>query len=99
MIQPWLGTGLLISTGRKWHQRRKIITPAFHFKILEQFVEVMEKHGEIFVEKLRKLKNQETNIFPLISLYAIDVICESAMGYELNAQSDTGCEYVLSVKE
>jgi cytochrome P450 family 4 len=66
---------------------------------LEQFVEVMEKHGEILVEKLRKLEGQEVDIFPLISLYAIDVICESAMGYDLNAQSDTECDYVISVKE
>lgn len=72
---PWMGTGLLTSTGQKWHQRRKIITPAFHFKILEDFVEIMEYQGNIFVEKLKKLQGQELDVFPLISLYALDVIC------------------------
>lgn len=72
---PWIGTGLLISTGQKWHQRRKIITPAFHFKILEQFVEIMEKHGEVLVQQLNKLEEREVDVFPIVSLYALDVIC------------------------
>jgi cytochrome P450 family 4 len=71
----WLGTGLLISTGKKWHQRRKIITPTFHFKILEEFVEIMNKHGEVFVKKLKKFDETPIDIFPMVSLYALDVIC------------------------
>lgn len=75
LMKAWLGTGLLISTGKKWHQRRKIITPSFHFQILERFVEVMDDHGKVMVEKLRKLDGQEVDMFPLVNLYALDVIC------------------------
>ena len=116
-FSDWLGSGLLISTGKKWHQRRKIITPAFHFKILVQFVEVMNEHGDIFVNKLKNLNGKEIDVFPYISLYALDVICgkcfyilstssiiflifkESAMGYELNSQTNGESEYAKTVKK
>jgi cytochrome P450 family 4 len=74
-IVDWLGTGLLLSSGKKWHQRRKIITPAFHFKILEEFVDVMSKQGDIFVKKLKSYDEKPIDIFPMVSLYALDVIC------------------------
>ena len=74
-LSHWLGTGLLISNGQKWFSRRKIITPTFHFKILEQFTEVFDKHSKIFVRNLEKTKGQSVDVFPLITLCALDVIC------------------------
>lgn len=77
LMKAWLGTGLLISTGQKWHKRRKILTPSFHFQILEKFVEIMDDHGRVLVEKLLgdKYNGKEIDIFPLVNLYALDVIC------------------------
>lgn len=75
-IKPWLNTGLLTSTGQKWISRRKVLTSAFHFKILDDFVEIFDKQSSILVQKLKRFENQGAfNIFPLTALCALDVIC------------------------
>ncbi|XP_037044699.1 cytochrome P450 4d1-like [Bradysia coprophila] len=98
LMKSWLGTGLLISSGHKWHQRRKVLTSAFHFQILEKFVEIMDEQGNTFVRNLEKFDGQEINVATMVNLYALDVICESAMGCKINAQNDTS-EYANAVKE
>lgn len=75
-LKPWLGNGLLTSTGSKWLSRRKILTPAFHFSILEDFVSIFDYHSSILIEKLRGHEGQgEVDIFPMTALCALDVIC------------------------
>lgn len=96
----WLGTGLLIATGNKWFTRRKIITPTFHFKILQQFVEVFHQQNRIFIEKLKgRCDGKYFDIYDVVTLMSLDIICETAMGYKLNAQINEENEYVKSVKE
>lgn len=63
-------------SGKKWHDRRKAITPAFHFKILDQFIEVFDRLGTKMVEKLQKYDPEDdVDIYPIAVLYALDVMC------------------------
>ncbi|XP_046655326.1 cytochrome P450 4C1-like isoform X2 [Daphnia pulicaria] len=96
-IQAWLATGLLTSTGSKWHKRRKMLTPTFHFKILEEFIHVFNEQSAVLVEKLGEKVGQDFDIFPFITRCTLDVICETAMGRHVNAQGKSDSDYVQAV--
>lgn len=97
-LHPWLGTGLLTSTGQKWFSHRKMITPTFHFKILENFVDVFAEKSAVLIEKLKKIpQGTVVDLYPYITHCALDIICDSAMGTGIHAQSDINSGYVSAV--
>ncbi|XP_069600464.1 cytochrome P450 4V2-like [Ranitomeya imitator] len=99
-LHPWLGLGLLTSTGDKWRSRRKMITPSFHFEILSEFLEVMNEQSKILVEKLNGRAGKGTfNCFMDVTLCALDIICETAMGRKIQAQSNSDSDYIRAIYE
>ncbi|KAK7793715.1 hypothetical protein R5R35_007871 [Gryllus longicercus] len=99
-LQPWLATGLLTSTGEKWRSRRKALTPAFHFKIIDQFVPVFNSCSDVFVQQMRaRVGAKGFDVYEDVKLFTLDVICETAMGYKINAQIDSNSEYVTTLNE
>ncbi|XP_037819762.1 cytochrome P450 4d8 [Lucilia sericata] len=101
ILHQWLGVGLLMSDGRKWHSRRKIITPTFHFKILQQFVEVFDQQAGVLVQCLAKnLDGKKAfDVYPYICAATLDIIAETAMGTKINAQTDSTMQYTSAVNE
>lgn len=62
--------------GKKWHDRRKIITPAFHFKMLEKFTETFDRISNTFIAKIQELdSNKAIELFHMVELFALDVVC------------------------
>ncbi|XP_063700408.1 cytochrome P450 4d1-like [Culicoides brevitarsis] len=100
MYKPWLGNGLLLSSGEKWHKMRKLLTPAFHFQILERFIPIYEEQGTIFLSKLRSLDDKKViDVVPWYHSFALDVISETSMGYKPHAQTDTESKFVKANKD
>nr|O44221.1 RecName: Full=Cytochrome P450 4e5, mitochondrial; AltName: Full=CYPIVE5; Flags: Precursor [Drosophila mettleri]AAC27534.1 microsomal cytochrome P450 [Drosophila mettleri] len=87
MLHPWLGEGLLTSKGSKWHKHRKMITPTFHFNILQDFHQVMNENSAKFIKRLKEVSAGDNIIdFQDETHYlTLDAICDTAMGVTINA--------------
>lgn len=56
--------------------RMQILTPAFHFKILEDFMDIFNEQSTILVRKLStELDKDSFNIFPYVTLCTLDIVC------------------------
>ena len=66
---------VFFSTGAKWHSRRKLLTPAFHFKVLDKFLHSFNKHSSKLIDVLRNRTGKTFDVAPLIALSALDIIC------------------------
>ncbi|XP_033231534.1 cytochrome P450 4C1-like, partial [Belonocnema kinseyi] len=76
LLHPWLQTGLLTSTGNKWQSRRKMLTPSFHFSVLQKFVDIFVEQADSLVQYLKSQGDEIVqDIVPLFTKYALYTIC------------------------
>ncbi|XP_011699620.1 PREDICTED: cytochrome P450 4C1-like isoform X2 [Wasmannia auropunctata] len=100
---PIVGNVLQVfgSRGAKWHSRRKILTPTFHFNILQQFVEILIEEGKNMTKLIRK--NTEGTVVKdlkaFISEHTLNAICETAMGTSLQDLGEFQQQYRKAVHQ
>ncbi|XP_060860449.1 cytochrome P450 4C1-like [Metopolophium dirhodum] len=99
-FQSILGEGLFTAPVDKWRKHRRMITPLFNGKLLEQFFPVFIEKNQILIRNVAKQLN-ETQAFDLwdyIAPFALDTICQNTLGYNLDTQtSKNECEFAEAI--
>lgn len=99
-----MGTGLITSTGKKWSHTRKLLTPTFHFKVLESVMPNILYNQKVLLERLereassnpdRQIGDIAKYIFPC----TLDILCQSSMGVDTQAQKEPDSQFCKSFHE
>ncbi|KAK7579854.1 hypothetical protein V9T40_000483 [Parthenolecanium corni] len=98
MIKPWLGNSIGVMRGKEWHERRKLLDPAFHFAVLNNFIGIIEKNSQIFNERLEnEINSDEFDLYPYVIDCTVDTIAETSMSVQLNIQKGSCKTYVKNI--
>nr|ABF06550.1 CYP4BG1 [Ips paraconfusus] len=92
-LEGWLGKGLLTSTGSKWQFRRKLLTQAFHFNILQKFVRVFNEETTHLVKRIEEINltgqsQAGISVLPLITHLTLQSVTETSLGVS-NIEKET----------
>ncbi|XP_031756807.1 cytochrome P450 4B1 [Xenopus tropicalis] len=100
-LVPWIGKGLLVLSGPKWFQHRRLLTPGFHYDVLKQYVSLMSDCTRVMLDKWDKLMPNEKSIelFHHVSLMTLDTIMKCAFSYNSSCQNNRDNEYIKAVYE
>ncbi|XP_037028673.1 cytochrome P450 4g15-like [Bradysia coprophila] len=96
-FKPWLGDGLLISSGEKWRSHRKLIATAFHQNVLKTFVSTFNENSLKTVVRLKKELGKEIDIHDYMSETTVDILLETAMGHPRTHDDKEGYNYAMAV--
>lgn len=73
-FKPWLGDGLLLSTGRKWRAHRKLIAPSFHLNVLKSFIDLFNDNSRNVVKKLAQEEGKEFDCHDYMSEATVEIL-------------------------
>ncbi|XP_069837666.1 cytochrome P450 4A6-like [Dendropsophus ebraccatus] len=98
-ITPWIGKGLLVLSGQKWFQHRRLITPGFHYDVLKPYVTLMSDCVNVMLNKWENLipDKNPVELFHHVSLMTLDTIMKCAFSYRSNCQMDSESAYIKAV--
>ncbi|XP_013084721.2 cytochrome P450 4F6-like isoform X2 [Biomphalaria glabrata] len=98
---PWIGDGLIVSNGATWARARRLLTPAFHFDILKNYVSVYNTAADTLVGKLDKLaeSGESFDLCPPMTLCTLEIILKCAMSYDADVQRIGHHPYIKATRE
>nr|DBA17900.1 TPA: hypothetical protein GDO54_016211 [Pyxicephalus adspersus] len=98
-IVPWIGEGLLVLSGPKWFQHRRLLTPGFHYDVLKPYVRITSDCTKIMLDKWEQLvpDRKPLELFHHVSLMTLDTIMKCAFSYQSNCQTYSDNDYIKAV--
>lgn len=62
-------------SGSVWQRKRKTITPAFHFKVLDNYISMFDASCDTLVDVLSaKADGKKCDIVPFITSFTLEII-------------------------
>jgi len=65
--------------GNRWKSRRRLLTSAFHFQILESFFDVFNEQSILLIDDFRNAIQEKPdgniNVYSILTQSALDIIC------------------------
>ncbi|KAF9409933.1 hypothetical protein HW555_010824 [Spodoptera exigua] len=80
--KPWLGEGLITSSGEIWRRHRKLLTPAFSLPVMLSFLEVFNSQSRMLVENLKaRVGKGKFDHTDYLRNNALQTFCLTAFGF------------------
>lgn len=73
-FKPWLGNGLLISSGDHWRSHRRLIAPAFHQNVLKSFISTFNSNSLNVVKRMKDEIGKVFDIHDYMSETTVDIL-------------------------
>ncbi|XP_060079007.1 cytochrome P450 4F6-like [Ylistrum balloti] len=102
IFTPFLGDGLVVSSGPKWERNRKLLTHAFHFDVLKPYVSIYNKAADTLLDKFAEQmiqRRESVEIMDSLNLLTLDVILRCSLSYDGDIQKYENHPYVKAVHE
>ncbi|CAH2075152.1 unnamed protein product, partial [Iphiclides podalirius] len=94
-----IGNGGIFAPVAIWKKRRKILIPAFSPKIVENFVDIFSEQSEHLVGRLGECVGRgQVRMWPYISTYTLDAVCETVMGIKIKAQDNPKTPFLSAMQ-
>ncbi|XP_067134498.1 probable cytochrome P450 4s3 [Centruroides vittatus] len=78
-LEGFLSKSITFSSGSEWVKRRKLFTPVFRNKNLDDFIPKMERHSRNTIEKL---KNRKSDVSFLLKETVLKIANETIFGFQ-----------------
>ncbi|RDD36929.1 Cytochrome P450 4B1 [Trichoplax sp. H2] len=89
LATPWLGHGLIAENGPRWARNRRLLTSAFHYDILKNYVRIYNDCIDTIITKwkARDDKGESFDTYEDLKLLTLDVILQTAFSIKLDCQT------------
>ncbi|PSN45378.1 hypothetical protein C0J52_07531 [Blattella germanica] len=100
ILGPMFRNSLLCMDVNSWRPHRKIVSAAFHIKILEKFVDNFAKNSMILTDRLKQFADGSTavDIAPYLCYCTLDIISETCFAFEIKAQVNNDPNPLANIK-